>query len=93
MKFIEHNLLADNRQVDQVVRFEEDFFTDSNIDTVHAAHHVFRTSMWEWSNRRHWVLSRDYPFLVRFADGTYGVVHRDRLRQAMAAVGRSLQEI
>lgn len=94
MRFIEHNLLADNRTVDQVVRFEEDFFTGSEIDTVPVAHHTFRSGgRWEWTERRQWTMSRDYPFLVRFSDGTYGIVHRDCLAAAMAALGRSLHEV
>lgn len=94
MQFLEHNLLTGNREVAAIIRHEDDFFVGCDIAAIPLAHHIFRATGegWLWGDgaRRQWVMDAAYPYLIRFTDGTYGIVHRDYIERALAALNRTL---
>lgn len=94
MQFLQHNLLTGNREVAAIIRHEEDFFTGCEIIAIPIAHHIYRSPSegWLWSDtgRRQWVMDGNYPYLIRFTDGTYGIVQRDSIDRAVSALNRTL---
>lgn len=94
MQFLEHNLLTGNREVAAIIRHEDDFFVGCDITAIPIAHHIYRSPgegwMWGDSNTRQWVMDANYPYLIRFTDGTYGLVHVGSIDRAMSALNRTL---
>lgn len=94
MQFLEHNLLTGNREVAAVIRHEDDFFAGCDIVAIPIAHHIYRSAQegWIWSDgsRRQWVMDSNYPYLIRFTDGTYGLVQRDSIARAMTVLNRTV---
>ena len=93
MQFLEHNLLTGNREVAAVIRHEDDFFVGCDIVAIPIAHHIYRSAQegWVWgADRRQWAMDTNYPYLIRFTDGTYGLVQRDSIGRAMTALNRTV---